>query len=104
MTYDEVSKKMTEAVKNPDTVQADILGILADMKTDYEMIDAQAEAIRGYEKRVADLQNTNNSLVSRLVLTQTGTPEKDPDEEEPLTGQDYVNDFINKKLSQKKED
>lgn len=78
MTYDEFKDRLTSVIANPDTAQTAAMQLLEDVKLDYTERDTYKETIDKAEKRVRDLQDTNQ----KLFLMATGKP-SDTGEDEP---------------------
>lgn len=96
MTYDDLEKKISAVLQEPDTALINIKPVLEEIKTDYVNLASLTEKNVKNELRIKDLQDTN----MKLFLAQTGkTTETEPDEDE-LTGQDAVNAFMGKILKE----
>lgn len=91
MTYDEFKAELTKIVSNADTALAELPTFLEKVKTDYEALSSSTLKVTEQETRIRDLQDTN----MKLFLAQTGQPVETPEEPE-LSGQDAVDDFVNK--------
>lgn len=91
MTYDEVKNRLEKAASDPDTVQAEITGVINDIRADYDTIDALTAEIAAKDDKIRNLQDTN----TRLFLQIAGDTPDEP-EPEPLTGEAAVDDFFSK--------
>lgn len=92
MTYEEMRKRMTDAVTKPDTMAAEVATLLEDIRTDYEERETARRSLEEAEKRIRDLQDTNQ----RLFLSITKEADEEEDEKEPLTGEEAVTEFWKK--------
>lgn len=80
MTYDEFKTRFTAMIGNPDTIQAESVSFLEDVEKDYTSLDSISKLHESDEKRIRDLQDTNQ----KLFLSVTGQPtEEDEKEKEP---------------------
>lgn len=81
MTYDEFKTRFTTLVGNPDTAQAESVSFLEDVARDYTSLDSMTKAHEADEKRIRDLQDTNQ----KLFLSVTGAlPQEEEKEENPI--------------------
>ena len=81
MTYDEVKTRITALVGNPDTAQESAVTLLSDLEKDYTTLDSMTSKVSESEKRIRDLQDTNQ----RLFLSVTGQPaEEEEKEDDPI--------------------
>lgn len=89
MTYEEFKEKLTTVIASPDTAQTAAMQLLDDVKLDYTERDTYKDAMEKAEKRVRDLQDTNQ----KLFLMATGSPAKTGDDEPE--GEAAVDAFVN---------
>lgn len=101
MTYEEYKQKITEILSNPDTAPAAIAPVMAAIKDDITALEAAQADNETLNARIKDLQETN----IKLYLAQTGKGKEDeaPDDE-PKTGIDAAEDFLNTIFKEEKED
>lgn len=85
MTWDEVEKKVTDLISNPDTAAEKAVSFLDDLKTDYSSFNSMTEKSEQDEKRIRDLQDTNQ----KLFLSVTGQPKEEEEEKEETQGIDW---------------
>lgn len=78
MTYDEFKARFTSIIGNPDTAQAESVGFLSDVEKDYTTLDSMVKKSDDDDKRIRDLQDTNQ----RLFLSVTGKPEEEEEKED----------------------
>lgn len=78
MTYDEFKTRFTALISNPDTVQAESVNFLSDVGKDYATLDSMTKKLNDDDKRIRDLQDTNQ----KLFLSVTGSPAEDEPEKE----------------------
>lgn len=78
MTYDEVKTRITSLVGNPDTAQENAVALLSDLEKDYTTLDSMTSKVSESEKRIRDLQDTNQ----KLFLSVTGQPAEEEEKEE----------------------
>lgn len=78
MTYDEVKTRITALVGNPDTAQENAVTLLSDLEKDYTTLDSMTSKVSESEKRIRDLQDTNQ----KLFLSVTGQPAEEEEEKE----------------------
>ena len=89
MTYEEFKERLTKVIADPDTAQTAAMQLLDDVKLDYTERDTYKETMEKAEKRVRDLQDTNQ----KLFLMATGSPAKTGDDEPE--GEAAVDAFVN---------
>ena len=81
MTYDEVKTRITALVGNPDTAQENAVTLLSDLEKDYTTLDSMTSKVSESEKRIRDLQDTNQ----KLFLSVTGQlAEEEEKEDSPI--------------------
>lgn len=95
MTYEEFKNQVTNVLANPDSAQTAAMQLLEDVKADFIERDTYKEAIEKAEKRVKDLQDTNQ----KLFLMATGNKPEQTGEDE-LDGEDAVEDFVSKLMKE----
>lgn len=78
MTYDEFKTRFTAIIGNPDTAQAESVGFLSDVEKDYTTLTSMMKKSNDDDKRIRDLQDTNQ----KLFLSVTGSPKEEEEEEE----------------------
>lgn len=78
MTYEEVKTRITALVGNPDTAQESAVALLSDLEKDYTTLDSMTSKVSESEKRIRDLQDTNQ----KLFLSVTGQPEEEEEKED----------------------
>lgn len=78
MTYDEFKTRFTSIIGNPDTAQAESVGFLSDVEKDYTTLTSMVKKSDDDDKRIRDLQDTNQ----KLFLSVTGAPEKEEEKED----------------------
>lgn len=92
MTYEEVKKRITGIVSNPDTAQADALDLLKDIEADYTTMDTLRTRATEDAEKIRTLQDTN----ARLFLGQT--TEKDNtsggEELDETDGQAFIDNYF----------
>lgn len=85
MTHEEFKEQFTQLISNPDTMQANAPDFLKAVEEDYTTLETMRETHAADEKRIADLQNTNQ----KLFLSVTGTIKDEPEQHEPDPGIDW---------------
>lgn len=78
MTYEEVKTRITALVGNPDTAQENAVTLLSDLEKDYTTLDSMTSKVSESEKRIRDLQDTNQ----KLFLSVTGQPAEEEEKED----------------------
>lgn len=78
MTYDDFKARFTSIISNPDTAQAESVGFLTDVEKDYTTLASMVKKSGDDDKRIRDLQDTNQ----KLFLSVTGTLEKEDEKED----------------------
>lgn len=78
MTYDEVKTRITALVGSPDTAQESAVALLSDLEKDYTTLDSMTSKVSESEKRIRDLQDTNQ----KLFLSVTGQPAEEEEKED----------------------
>lgn len=78
MTYDEFKARFTGIIGNPDTAQAESVSFLSDVEKDYTTLASMAKKSDDDDKRIRDLQDTNQ----KLFLSVTGAPAEEEEKEE----------------------
>ena len=92
MKLEEYETAFRDMVSNPDTLQTSALSILEEIKKDKALSEANITEIDRLNNKVRDLQDTN----TKLFLSMAGdTSSDDEDNEEPLTGMEAMDAFIN---------
>ena len=94
MTYEEFKERLTTVIANPDTAQTAAMQLLDDVKLDYTERDTYKDTMEKAEKRVRDLQDTNQ----KLFLMATGSPAKTGDDEPE--GEAAVDAFVNELMKE----
>lgn len=89
MTFDEIKNSIITAMKNPDTMETEMISILDNIKTDYEGFSNVTDELEKANVRIRDLQDTNH----KLFLAQTGTVDEDPEDIEKPTGVGVFDEF-----------
>lgn len=89
MTYDEVKERITGLVSDPDKAAENATTLLSDLEKDYTTMTSMADKAGEQEKRIRDLQDTNQ----RLFLSVTGQEQGSQDEPEEEPGIDWDNIF-----------
>lgn len=92
MTYDELEKKLTTILQQPDSALANIAPLLKEIKSDYESIISLTSKVESQDSRIRDLQDTN----MKLFLAQTGQVSDKDEEEDDVEGPDAIDAFVNK--------
>lgn len=93
MTYDELEKKVTEVLQQPDSALVNIMPVLKEIKADYESLVSLTSKVEQQDNRIRDLQDTN----MKLFLTQTGqVKDKEDEDEDDVEGPDAIDAFVNK--------
>lgn len=93
MKYEELKKKITEVLQQPDSALVAIQPILEEIKADYETMLSLTDKVNQQDTRIRDLQDTN----MKLFLSQTGQiNDKETDDDEDIEGPDAIDSFINK--------
>ena len=86
MTFDEAKAQLTDLISNPDTAQEKALSFLGELEKDYTTLKSMSEKSETDDKRIRELQDTNQ----RLFLSVTGQPKEDSeDDEEKEPGIDW---------------
>lgn len=80
MTFEEVEKGLAELLKNPDTAQAGAKDFLEKIKPDYDTIESLSTKSKEDDKRIRDLQDTNQKLF--LSVTGENTEEEEQKKED----------------------
>lgn len=78
MTFDEAKTRVTDLISDPDTAQEKALSFLGDLEKDYTTLKSMSEKSDADDKRIRELQDTNQ----RLFLSVTGQPKEEEEEEE----------------------
>lgn len=78
MTFDEAKTRLTDLISDPDTAQEKALSFLGDLEKDYTTLKSMSEKSDADDKRIRELQDTNQ----RLFLSVTGQPKEEEEEEE----------------------
>lgn len=93
MTYDELEKKITEVLQQPDSALVNIMPVLKEIKADYESLVSLTSKVEQQDNRIRDLQDTN----MKLFLNQTGqVKDKEDEDEDDVEGPDAIDAFVNK--------
>lgn len=93
MTYDELEKKVTEVLQQPDSALVNIMPVLKEIKADYESLVSLTSKVEQQDNRIRDLQDTN----MKLFLNQTGqVKDKEDEDEDGVEGPDAIDAFVNK--------
>ncbi len=93
MTYDELEKKVTEVLQQPDSALVNIMPVLKEIKADYESLVSLTSKVEQQDNRIRDLQDTN----MKLFLNQTGqVKDKEDEDEDDVEGPDAIDAFVNK--------
>ena len=93
MTYDELEKKVTEVLQQPDSALVNIMPVLKEIKADYESLVSLTSKVEQQDNRIRDLQDTN----MKLFLTQTGqVKDKEDEDEDDVEGPDAIDAFVKK--------
>lgn len=92
MTYDELEKKLTTILQQPDSALANVAPLLKEIKADYESIVSLTSKVESQDTRIRDLQDTN----MKLFLAQTGQDSNKEDDEDDVEGPDAIDAFVNK--------
>lgn len=77
MTFKEVEEGLAELLKNPDTAQAGVKDFLEKIKPDYDTMESLSTKSKEDDKRIRDLQDTNQ----KLFLSVTGENSSDEEQE-----------------------
>lgn len=85
MTFDEMKEGYLDAVKNPEKSDEFLTGV----KADYEIFEAAGTKISEYEKQIAELMESKNKLLEKLILRTDVSDEKAGEPEEEKTGIDW---------------
>jgi hypothetical protein len=80
MTFEEVEKGLAELLKNPDTAQAGAKDFLEKIKPDYDTMESLSAKSKEDDKRIRDLQDTNQKLF--LSVTGENTEEEEQKNED----------------------
>ncbi len=89
MTYDEYVTKATSNLTAENALER-MTEILECVKLDLEERDAFKASIDEKDTKIRDLQDTN----MRLFLSHTGKPANDDLTEEPVNGEEFVNNML----------
>lgn len=92
MTYDELEKKLTTILQQPDSALANVAPLLKEIKADYESIVSLTSKVESQDTRIRDLQDTN----MKLFLAQTGQDSNKEEDEDDVEGPDAIDAFVNK--------
>lgn len=92
MKYEEYENLINEGLKNPDKAPVLFKDVLEALKADITTLGTQSEKIIEQDTRIRDLQDTN----MKLFLSQTASKKEEVEPEEEKTGQEAIDDFINK--------
>lgn len=93
MTYEELEKKVTEVLQQPDSALVNIMPVLKEIKADYESLVSLTSKVEQQDNRIRDLQDTN----MKLFLNQTGqVKDKEDEDEDDVEGPDAIDAFVNK--------
>lgn len=96
MTYEDLKRRITEVLSEPDTALAKVGPLLDEVKVDYDNFITASESLKKSQERVRDLQDTN----MKLFLAQTGQVNDSSNDEEELTGQDARDAFVAKLMKE----
>lgn len=91
MTFEEYDAKIKDVLTNPDTAQANIMGVMESLKGDLETATSLAVENEKLKDRIRDLQDTNAKL---FLGTTSKSSESASDDGEDLTGVDALNHFV----------
>lgn len=91
MTYEEYDVKIKDVLSNPDTAQANILGVMDALKGDLENAASLVAENEKLKDRIRDLQDTNAKL---FLGTTSKSSEPASDDGDDLTGADALNHFV----------
>lgn len=91
MTYEELKKKVTEVLQQPDSALVAIQPILEEVKADYEALISLTTKVEQQDTRIRDLQDTN----MKLFLSQTGQVGDKEEEEDEVEGPEAIDAFVN---------
>ena len=78
MTYEEFKTRFTSIIGNPDTAQAESVSFLSDVEKDYTTRDSMVKKSEDDDKRIRELQDTNQ----KLFLSVTGQPSEEEEKED----------------------
>lgn len=92
MTYDDLEKRLTTILQQPDSALANVAPLLKEIKADYESIISLTSKVESQDNRIRDLQDTN----MKLFLAQTGQVSDKEEEEDDVEGPDAIDAFVNK--------
>lgn len=85
MTFDEAKTRLTDLISDPDTAQEKALSFLGELEKDYTTLKSMSEKSDTDDKRIRELQDTNQ----KLFLSVTGSPKEEEEEEEKEPGVDW---------------
>lgn len=91
MTFEEYDAKIKDVLTNPDTAQANIMGVMESLKGDLETATSLAAENEKLKDRIRDLQDTNAKL---FLGTTSKSSESASDDADDLTGADALNHFV----------
>lgn len=83
MTFEEVEKGLAELLKNPDTAQAGAKDFLEKIKPDYDTMESLSTKSKEADKRIRDLQDTNQKLFLS-VTGENSSDEEQKNEDNPI--------------------
>lgn len=94
MTHEEYTALALTAT--PENFQSIMTEILENVKTDFSTMENYKTSIEEKDKKIADLQESNQNIFERLFLTQSDSDKKKEEEEdleekyEGLSGEAYI--------------
>lgn len=92
MTYQELEKKITEVLQQPDSALVAIMPVLEEIKKDYETMTSLTDKVTQMDSKIRTLQDTN--MQQFLMLTKQAPEAKDEDKDDELEGAEAVDAFV----------
>ena len=92
MTYQELEKKITEVLQQPDSALVAIMPVLEEIKKDYETMTSLTDKVTQMDSKIRTLQDTN--MQQFLMLTKQAPEAKDEDKDDELEGTEAVDAFV----------
>lgn len=96
MIYDDYKNSITKLIENPESAPTLATELLEKLKSDCEIFDSQVEQLKKADQKIRDLQDTN----IKLFINQTSPAKKEDFEDKELTGNEFLNLFIDNKLEE----
>lgn len=80
MKFEDIESALAELLKNPDTAQAGAKDFLEKLKPDYDSLESLTKKSEEDDKRIRDLQDTNQKLFLATTSSDTSTQEQEQED------------------------